>query len=50
MVAGVGVGANQSINLRNFRIAIAVATGIIDHANGGNLYSAAVTAVGGCGR
>ncbi|MGE6387387.1 structural protein P5 [Pseudomonas sp. NPDC078416] len=46
VAAGVGVQANQPIDLRNFRTLIAITTGIIKHENGAVPYPADVIAVG----
>lgn len=46
VAAGVGVAANQPIDLRNFRTLIAITTGIIQHENGSVPYAATVIAAG----
>lgn len=46
VAAGVGTQPNQPIDLRNYRTLIAIATGIIQHENGGVPYAATVIADG----
>ncbi len=46
VAAGVGAQPNQPIEIRNFRILIALTTGIIKHENGGVPYSPEVIADG----